>query len=401
MSLESGTRLGPYEILSPLGAGGMGEVYEARDTRLDRIVAIKVLPEHLAKDSERRDRFEREARAVAALSHPHICTLHDVGRESDVDFLVMERLEGETLAARLERGPLPLDEALRYSIEITDALDNAHREGIVHRDLKPGNVMLTPSGAMLLDFGLAKFAKAPLDVGSAVQTEQKPLTNDGAILGTFQYMAPEQLEGKDADARTDIFAFGAVLYEMLTGKKAFEGHSQASLLAAIIERQPERLSSLQPMTPHALERVLSKCLAKAPENRWASAQDVKELLQWIADGDLGAEAGAQASARPSRLPWAVAAAALLVAVAAAVGLGRAPSSDAQPVGRFVLSLPESQQLNLTVSGIDLAVSPNGEYIAYSGGADARQLYVRRLDQLEATLIANTGANARSPFFFAR
>ena len=240
MPLEAGKVLGPYEILSPIGAGGMGEVYKARDTRLERIVAIKVLPEHVASDPDLKQRFEREARTVAALNHPHICTLHDIGSQDGIDFLVMEYLDGQTLAERLERGALPLDQALQIAIDIADALDKAHRQGIVHRDLKPANIMLTKAGAKLLDFGLAKL-KPPEQAGglSALPTQPADLTQQGAILGTFQYMAPEQLEGQEADARTDIFAFGTVVYEMVTGKKAFEGKSQASLISAIMKDSPQ------------------------------------------------------------------------------------------------------------------------------------------------------------------
>ena len=245
MPLASGSRLGPYEMIAPLGQGGMGEVYRAKDSRLDRMVAIKV-PEHVAANPDLKQRFEREAKTLAALSHPHICPVFDVGRQDAIDFLVMEYLEGQTLAARLEKGALPLDQALQYAIQIADALDKAHRKGIVHRDLKPGNIMLTRSGgssgppvAKLLDFGLAKLQPAGAVVGlSVAPTEASPLTGHGTILGTLQYMAPEQLEGKDADTRTDIFAFGAVLYEMLTGKKAFEGTSQASLISAIMSADP-------------------------------------------------------------------------------------------------------------------------------------------------------------------
>ncbi len=254
MPIITGKRLGPYEILSAVGAGGMGEVYRARDTRLDRIVAIKILPDHLADRAELRERFEREAKTISSLNHPHICTLYDVGHQDGTDYLVMEYLEGETLAARLLKGPLPLDQVLKYAIEIADALDKAHRKGITHRDLKPGNIMLTKSGAKLLDFGLAKLtqqdslAAAPI---SQLPTAKDAITAQGTILGTLQYMAPEQLEGKEADARTDIFAFGVVVYEMATGKKAFEGKSQASLIAKILETDPPPISSLQPMTPPA------------------------------------------------------------------------------------------------------------------------------------------------------
>src|SRR6202158_567550 len=292
MSLNAGTRLGPYEILSAVGAGGMGEVYRARDTRLDRIVAIKILSDHLADRAELRERFEREARSVASLNHPHICTLHDIGRQDGTDYLVMEYLEGETLAQRLTKGPLPLDQVLRYAIEIADALDKAHRKGITHRDLKPGNIMLTKSGTKLLDFGLAKLKQevAPANVQlSQLPTAGDPLTAQGTIVGTLQYMAPEQLEGKEVDARTDIFVFGAVVYEMATGKKAFEGKSQASLMVAILEREPPAMSSLQPMTPPALERTVKRCLAKEPDDRWQTARDLEVQLKWIAEQGQGTQ----------------------------------------------------------------------------------------------------------------
>ena len=259
MTLDSGSRLGPYEIVSAVGAGGMGEVYKAKDTRLDRAVAIKVLPSHLSDNPTLRERFEREARTVSSLNHPHICTLFDIGRENGVDFLVMEYLEGETLAERLKKGPLPLEEALDRGIEIADALDEAHRHGVIHRDLKPGNVMLA-SGAKLLDFGLSKRAAGKLSDASslsALPTEAQPLTQEGTLLGTFQYMAPEQLEGKEADARSDIFALGAVLYEMLTGRKAFQGRSQASLISAIMSAEPAPMSTLQPMAPPTSSRPSS------------------------------------------------------------------------------------------------------------------------------------------------
>ena len=293
MSLPAGARLGPYEIVSPLGAGGMGEVYRATDTRLSRPVAIKVLPSHLSSNPDLRERFDREARAISSLNHAHICTLYDVGHQNGVDYLVMEYLEGETLDQRLSRGPLPTDHALRYGIEIAEALDRAHRQGIVHRDLKPGNVMLTKSGAKLLDFGLAKFrpATAVPVISSAftsLPTEARPLTTEGSIVGTFQYMAPEQLEGKEPDARTDIFAFGALLYEMATGRKAFTGKSQASLIAAILERDPPPISSLAPMSPPVLDRVVRTCLAKDPDDRWQNAHDLGNELRWIQEAGSGA-----------------------------------------------------------------------------------------------------------------
>src|SRR4030088_2949874 len=267
MPILPGRRLGPYEILSAIGAGGMGEVYRARDTRLNRIVAIKVLPGHLTDRAELRERFEREARVVASLNHPHICTLFDIGHQDEIDYLVMEYLEGETLAQRLLKGALPLEHVLQYAIEISDALDKAHRKGVTHRDLKPGNIMLTKTGTKLLDFGLAKLKQevAPANVQlSQLPTASDPLTAHGTIVGTLQYMAPEQLEGKEVDARTDIFAFGGVAEEMPTGKRAFEGKSQASLIAAILEREPPPMSSLQPMTPPALDRTVKTCLAKDP-----------------------------------------------------------------------------------------------------------------------------------------
>src|SRR5580693_1041599 len=265
MPILPGRRLGPYEILNAIGAGGMGEVYKARDTRLDRIVAIKVLPAHLAGRPELRERFDREAKTIASLNHPHICTLYDTGHQDEIDFLVMEYLEGETLAQRLQKGALPLELVLQYAIEISDALDKAHRKGVTHRDLKPGNIMVTKTGTKLLDFGLAKLkqeavpANVPL---SELPTAKDPLTAQGTIVGTLQYMAPEQLEGKEVDARTDIFAFGAVVYEMATRKRAFEGKTQASVIGAILRDDPPPMSSLQPMTPPALDRVVRKCLRK-------------------------------------------------------------------------------------------------------------------------------------------
>src|ERR1700686_1958711 len=266
MAILPGRRLGPYEILSAIGAGGMGEVYKARDTRLDRIVAIKVLQTHLADRSELRERFEREARTIASLNHPHICVLHDIGQQGGTDYLVVQYLEGETLAQRLMKGSLPLEQVFQYAIEIADALDKAHRKGVTHRDLKPGNIMLTKTGTKLLDFGLAKLKQevAPANVQlSELPTANDPLTAQGSIIGTLQYMAPEQLEGKEVDARTDIFGFGVVVYEMATGKKAFEGKSQASLIAKILETDPPPMSSLQPMTPSALDASSRDALQKS------------------------------------------------------------------------------------------------------------------------------------------
>src|SRR5882672_5657756 len=297
MPLAAGTRLGPYEILAPLGAGGMGEVYRARDTRLSREVAVKVLPEHLSANQEIRARFEREAKTVSSLNHPNICTLFDVGKEGDVDFLVLELVEGETLAQRLTRGPLPTPDVLRVGGQIADALDRAHRAGVVHRDLKPGNIMLTKAGAKLMDFGLARAtglaasgagtgAGAGGAPGSMTQspTLASPLTAEGTLVGTFQYMSPEQLEGAEADARSDIWALGCVLYEMATGRRAFEGKSQASLISAIMGQQPAPLSAVAPLAPPALERIVVTALEKDPDERWQSAGDLRRELQWIAGG---------------------------------------------------------------------------------------------------------------------
>jgi len=399
MPLTSGTRLGPYEILSPLGAGGMGEVYKAQDTRLERTVAIKVLPAHLSHDDDLRQRFEREARAVSSLNHPHICTLHDIGREGGVVFLVMEHIEGETMAERLKKGPVPLTEALRYAIQIAEALDKAHRHGVVHRDLKPGNVMLTKSGAKLLDFGLAKLAStisgAPgMSPLSSLPTEQKSLTAAGTILGTFQYMAPEQLEGGDADARTDIFALGALIYEMVTGKKAFEGKSQASLISSIMSAEPASVSTVQSFSPVALDRVIRTCLAKDPDKRWQSAGDVARELEWIA------EAGPEAAARPSvggrlreRLAWGAVSVTALAAVAFAVLWAmRAPAPP--QVVRFDVPPPES----LPVVGSP-KLSPDGRYLAFNGIDEQgkAQIWLRPLNALEAQPLPGTEGAGR-PFW---
>jgi serine/threonine protein kinase len=290
MALTAGTRLGPYEVIAPIGAGGMGEVYSAKDTRLDRTVALKILPLHLADTPEVRQRFEREARAVSSLNHPNICALYDIGQQDGTDFLVMEYLEGQTLAKRIEQGPMPTPELLRVAIQVCEALEKAHRQGVIHRDLKPGNVMLTKAGAKLLDFGLAKGAAPAVTDMSSSPTVTQPLpgssrgnqlTVQGTIVGTLQYMPPEQLEGGEADARSDIFSFGATLYDMATGQKAFPAKSQASLIAEILKAQPRPISELQPLVPPALERIVTTCLAKDPDDRWQSAGDLKRELVWI------------------------------------------------------------------------------------------------------------------------
>jgi serine/threonine protein kinase len=294
MVLSSGTKLGPYEIQSPIGAGGMGEVYCARDTRLDRTVAVKILPSHLSESSDAKQRFDREARAISSLSHPNICTLYDVGRHDGVDYLVMEFLQGETLADRLRKGPLTAEQLLKCGMEICEGLEKAHKTGIIHRDLKPGNIMLTKTGAKLLDFGLSKATAAHAPPVSSLTlttgpSPSQPLTAQGVVLGTFQYMSPEQMEGKEADARSDIFALGAVLYEMATGKRAFEGKTTASVIAAVLERNPPPISTVQPMAPPALDRVVTTCLAKDQDERFQNVHDVKLQLKWIAEG--GSQAG--------------------------------------------------------------------------------------------------------------
>ncbi len=321
MTLEPGIRLGPYEVLSALGVGGMGEVYKARDTRLDRTVAVKILPEALAADPQFRERFDREARAISQLDHPHICALYDVGEQAGTAYLVMQHLDGETLTDRLAKGALPIEQALKTAIEIASALDTAHRAGIVHRDLKPGNIMLTKAGAKLLDFGLAK-SGAPVvtEAGlSMLPTTPPNLTAQGTILGTFQYMAPEQLEGQEADARTDIFAFGAVLYEMLTGQKAFEGKSQASLIGAILKDSPPAVSTAAPLTPPLLDHIVHTCLAKDPDARWQAMGDVQRQLEWAASS--GATAATHTPPRTS--PRRVAALALAATGLVAAGVGLA------------------------------------------------------------------------------
>ena len=356
MGLPSGTKLGPYEIQSPLGAGGMGEVYRALDTRLEREVAVKVLPANLSSDPSLRQRLEREAKAISKLSHPHICTLHDIGHHDGVDFLVMELVEGETLERRLTRGLLPTAETLRIASEIADALAKAHKLGIVHRDLKPANVMLTKTGAKLMDFGLAKQASLVGDL-PLMTAEQSKLTMQGSIVGTFQYMAPEQLEGKDADARVDIFALGELIYEMATGKPAFSGKSQASLIAAILSSEPPSIAAHQPMTPPALERVVSKCLAKDPDARWQSASDLASELRWIAEG--GSRAGQEIRPptpfdRGSRLPWILAAVSLVGMLVIGFAWWQSHPKRA-PAMYFHAAVP--------VPANDLSLSPDGRVLA--------------------------------------
>jgi Tol biopolymer transport system component/predicted Ser/Thr protein kinase len=401
MTLAAGTRLGPYELLAPVGAGGMGEVYRAKDTRLDRTVAVKVLPAHLSSSPESRQRFEREAKTISQLSHAHICALYDVGNQNGVEFLVMEYLEGETLSERLLKGALPFDQVLRYGIEIADALDKAHRQGIVHRDLKPGNVMITKSGVKLLDFGLAK-AVAPT-TPQQLTSLPTALTQEGTILGTFQYMAPEQLEGGEADARTDIFAFGAVLYEMATGQKAFSGKTQASLIAAIIERVPPPISSISPMTPPAFDRVVKTCLAKDPEDRWQTAHDVMLELKWVAEGGSAAGLPAPVVARRKsreKLAWVLVALFAVAALAAAFVSMRLwrTAGETRTVRASVMPPPKSSFRFFGLSGA-MALSPDGRFLAYVASIPEgkRILWIRPLDSMTEQALSGT-EDATFPFW---
>jgi serine/threonine protein kinase/Tol biopolymer transport system component len=398
MTLGAGAKLGPYEIQSPVGAGGMGEVYRARDTRLDRTVAIKILPAHLSSNPEAKQRFEREARAISSLNHPNICTLYDVGHQDGIDYLVMEFLEGETLADRLMRGPLPSDQVLKYGVEICEGLEKAHRGGVTHRDLKPGNIMLTKTGAKLMDFGLAKACSHSGVASSLTLTSpvaSRPLTQEGMVIGTFQYMSPEQIEGKEADARSDIFGLGAVLYEMATGKRAFEGKTTTSVIAAILERDPPPVSAVQPMFPRALDGVVKTCLEKDPEERWQSAHDVKLQLKAIATSADPLEVS-PTRRNYERLIW-ITAVALLLMIATAAYL-RSPRSAAQPVWSSILA-PENTSLAYFTGPV--TVSHDGRTLAFvattSAGKDV--VWVRPLDASEARALAGT-EGASSPFWSA-
>ena len=416
MSFASGTKLGPYEIQSALGAGGMGEVYRARDTRLDRTVAIKVLATHLSSSPELRQRLEREARAISSLNHPHICQLYDIGSQDGAQFLVMEFLEGETLADRLRKGPIPLNEIYRIGIAVAEALAVAHQHGIVHRDLKPGNIMLTQAGAKLMDFGLAK----PLGVTNASSptaapsftaaatlsgpSPLSPLTTAGTIIGTIQYMSPEQIEGKEADARSDIFAFGATLYETAAGKRPFEGKSQISLASSILEKDPDAISILKPETPPAFEHIVSTCLQKNPEDRFLAAHDIKLELLWISSGKSvrGAPAQAQVIVAPAKrtsMVWPAAVAfGILIAFAAGFLLHRpAPVTDSI---RTIIDPPEKSSLNLTGDFAGPPVlSPDGSTLAFTAtGSEGKvQIFVRAMNSLEAHPVPETDG-AMFPFW---
>jgi serine/threonine-protein kinase len=415
LSLAIGTGLGPYEILAPLGAGGMGEVYKARDTRLDRTVAIKILPEALAADPDRRARFEREARAIAALSHPHICTIHDVGRHEEIDYLVMEYLDGETLADRLAhaKGPVPLEQVLKIGADIADALDKAHHAGIVHRDLKPANIFLVRRGgtsapleAKLLDFGLAKLLGpiAPITMsGMAGMTIATPATVEGTILGTIQYMAPEQVEGREADARSDIWALGAVLYEMATGKRPFDGASAASVIGGILKDTPPAVSTRQPLAPSALDHLVARCLEKDADARWQDAGDLKGELAWIAEGGTAVgPVGARArNPWPERAAWITAAAGVLIALFSILRPASAPATG--DVVRLSILPPDKTlftgQSTATVGGLQFALSPDGRAIVFAAAARGAKptLWLRSLDAVTAHSLRGT-EGAESPFW---
>jgi serine/threonine protein kinase len=411
MALTSGTKLGPYEIVAPIAAGGMGEVYRARDTRLDRNVAIKILPSHLSDSSDAKQRFEREARTISSLNHPHICVLHDVGTQDGNSYLVMEYVQGESLEMRLQKGPLPLKQVLEYGVQICDALEKAHRAGIVHRDLKPGNIMLTVSGAKLLDFGLAKPVTALLGTEalsrkgnltpstptvnlSMLSATPAAVTQQGTIVGTFQYMAPEVLQGQEADARSDIFSFGAVLYEMVTAKRAFEGKSQLSVIGAILEKDPEPVTTLQPAMPVGVDYAIRGCLEKNPENRLQTAHDVKLQLKWIAEG--GSQAGVATLALPHHqrrewLAWVLAG--MLAVLALTIAAVYFSQRDTTQVVRSFI--PEPEKTNYIFMGDEAgppSLSPDGKMLAFVAAAPdgIAMLWVRPLDALEARPPAGHG-----------
>ena len=396
-----GVRFGPYKLGALLGAGGMGEVYRAEDTRLGREVAIKVLPAYLSTDPARRARLEREARAIAAVTHPNICALYDVGREGDVEFLVLEYVQGDTLAGRLTRGAMPLDDALRIARDIAAALAAAHARGIVHRDLKPANVVLTRAGAKLLDFGLAKLAGPAAASSASRPTNAASLTEIGSILGTLQYMSPEQVEGQEADARSDIFAFGAILHEMVSGVKAFEGKSQASLIAAILEREPTPLPQLRPDTPPALARVVRTCLTKDPAARWQSAADLQRELTWLLEDLPSHRAGTATATSPRatwllRAGWGAAAVATIAAVALAAFSRPVPGGRSGPPMRLSLGIPDA----LAGKARFPTISPDGRHVVFSdgiGNPEAGRLWVRDTERADARILDGT-EGALLPFW---
>ena len=379
----------------------MGEVYRARDTRLERTVAIKILPAHLSSDPVRKQRFEREAKTISSLNHPHICVLHDVGHQDGVDYLVMECVEGEALAKRLEKGALPLEQVLKYGAQIADALDKAHRSGVVHRDLKPGNIMLTATGAKLLDFGLAKPAASLSAATLTAATPRSPVTEEGTVVGTFQYMSPEQVEGKELDGRSDIFSLGAVLYEMLTGQRAFEGKSQLSVASAILEKEPAPISTVKPLTPPALDHAIHRCLAKDPEERWQTAHDLAPELKWIAESGSQLSASSIGAAKGTRPRWRAAAiwsplALVLASITGLVAWNLKPTPP-RPVSRTVITLPPGQKL-AGLGQAAVAISPDGTELAYVAIQNGiQQIYLRAMDSLEARPVPGT-EGAVNPFF---
>jgi len=388
VALSPGQSLGPYEIVEKIGEGGMGAVYRARDTRLNRSVAIKLLPEELTAHPKLRERLTREARAISALSHPNICALYDIGHQDGFDYLVMEFLEGETLADRIARGPIPLRQALRYGAEIASALDAAHRAGVIHRDLKPGNVILTRSGARLLDFGLARHTESASD--SAAMTA-RPLTEPGMVVGTLYYMSPEQIGGQTVDARSDIFSFGVLLYEMLTGRRPFDATSRSGLISAILAGSP---GPLPEDIPEAVRRLVQNCLEKSPEDRWQSAHDLADELQWIA-GTSGAATSSPRSA--ARWRWPAALIAIAGAFVIAMALYRPSLQPRSPI-RFGINPPPETSFTQRATNNEFAVSPDGVRLAFvARRGHQRQLFVRRLDELAAQEIAGTDG-ALSPFW---
>ncbi len=401
MPVTPGTKLGPYEILSPLGAGGMGEVYRARDSRLGREVAVKVLPQHLSSNPEVRARFEREAKTVSSLNHPHICVLHDVGREGDTDYLVMELIDGETLTARLERGPMSTAEVFKIGSQVADALDRAHRAGVVHRDLKPGNVMLTRSGAKLMDFGLARGAgmagsagESGATIGALTQspTVAQPLTAEGTIIGTFQYMSPEQLEGKEADVRSDIWAFGCLLHEMATGQRAFDGRSQASLISAIMSSEPAPVSRLAPLSPFALDRMVAQCLAKDPDERFQSAHDVRLVLDTLR-GSSASEATPPAAAMPRRRGrFAIT---VVAGLAAGIAIGMAAAKWLMPAAQD--EPPRVRMLAYSGADQSPAASPDGKTMAFVSARSGRsRIWLKQLSSGDE--VALTDGEDTNPTF---
>lgn len=395
MPLEAGHKLGPYEIISLTGAGGMGEVYQAKDTRLDRTVAIKVLPSNLTASEEVKQRFEREAKTISSLNHPNICILHDIGEQEGVAYLVMEYLEGQTLADKITEGPLSSEDVVKYSLQIVDALDKAHKKGLVHRDLKPSNVMLTKDGAKLLDFGLAKLQvpTGGFEHTSGVTRTSTPLTQQGTILGTIQYMSPEQLEGMEADNRSDIFAFGAMLFEMVTGERAFHGKSQASLIASILKEEPKSVSEIQPMAPPMFERIIKRCLAKEPEDRWQTAGDLKHAIEWTSEGgsQIGIPRALSARRKRHTTIYMALAALFFITTAYFVYTEFTRPVEEKVVSRFTIELEQGLTRPYWPR-----ISPDGKLIAFraSDSSGARQIWIRPLNSLESYPLFGTANSNR-------